>query len=69
MTFLSLDFDIYLMVQSKIEKLKTKVEALESEKDSLKESEATLEAKASSSLFLGLGKVLSWFCCLCRYLS
>ena len=36
-----------LSLQGKIDKLKAKVEALESERDSLKESEAGLEAKVS----------------------
>lgn len=37
----------YTLLQAKIEKLKLKVEALEVERDNLKESEADLDAKVT----------------------
>ena len=38
-------FPLFVLMQSKIEKLKMKVETLETERDTLKESEASLEIK------------------------
>lgn len=44
--------NVSFFLQSKIEKLKIKVEALESERDNLKESEADLEGKVSQRWYL-----------------